>query len=291
MATNNIEFNYKRNDDFQEPGEEPAIRNFESYGQLSDISQDPNWMKTRLYSIYSEAEPLLNSLSERSKSVTALELDQYKPEVQEERKRAYIKEHFERILKLIQTERVRAGEAVENMKKYILNFSKPKPPKDLGDRFSFDSMNAEIRMLIRSQSDMQGRIAMVTKALENDNSAFMLAAISSPDEIIPKARLNEIRRQFAFKENPSLQEAEADAIKIEKSIERRTSEISGTATKILMSNGQDMPLTKAEFFAYFPPKDELDGARKQRMLDSEADLQRRRKQAQDFDEQHIGVAM
>ena len=291
MATNNIEFNYARQDDFQEPGEEPEIRSFETFGELSDITNDPDWMKTRLYSIYSEVEPLLNSLSERSKGVTALDLDEFRSEVAEEKKRAHVKEPYERILNLIKNERERAQEAVSNLEKRILDQSEPVPPKDFGERFSNDSLMAEIRMLIRSQASVQDRIGMVEKALESGDPSFLLACVSAPDEIVPADKLKEIRRGYAFSENLTLKHAETDAKEIQKSIERRTSQISGTATKILMTNGLDMPISKKEFFEFFPAKDELDAARKRRMIDSEADLKRRQKQRQNFDAQSIGVSM
>ena len=291
MAKNSTKFNYQRQDNFDEPEEEPAIRSFEILGELDDVTKDPNWTKTRLYNMYNEVEPLLNALSERSKSVTALQLDQYKPEVQAERRQAHIREPFEQILKLIRTERERSKKAIENLEKRILSESEPGRPADIADRFSADSLNAEIRMLIRSQDDTQNRISMITEALNQGDDSFLKAAISAPDQIIPENRLREIRRQYAFTKNASLQDAEADAKAMEKAIERRTSQISGTAAKILMNNALEMPMSKQEFFEYFPAKNELDDARKQRIVNAEAELNRLNGQRENFNAQNIGVAM
>ena len=290
MAINNVEFDYKRNDDFQEPEETPGIRSFEVHGELKDITQDPEWMKTRLYALYSDVEPLLNSLSERSQGVSRLQLDDYRPEIQEQRRIAHIREPFERILSLIQRERGRSKQAVKNLQERILNESEQERPVDIADRFSQDTLNAEIRMLLRAQ-EMSARIKTVKDSLENDDPSFLIACISAPDEIIPKDKLQKIRREFAFSKNPTLRDAENDAKELEAAVSRRTSQISGTATKILLNNGQDMPMSKAEFFEYFPAKNELEQARQQRLTNSEADLKRRKEQQIDFDEQSIGVSL
>ena len=91
MATNsNLTFDYERQNNFDEPAEDPGIRSFEVFGELADIREDPEWMKTRLYGIYNDVEPLLNALQERSKGVTSLALDEYKPEVQEAKRIAHM---------------------------------------------------------------------------------------------------------------------------------------------------------------------------------------------------------
>ena len=174
MATNsNLTFDYKRQNNFDEPAEDPGIRSFEVYGELADIREDPEWMKTRLYGIYNDVEPLLNALQERSKGVTSLALAEYRPEVQEQKRIAHIKEPFERILTLIKSERERSRKAVQNLEERILKESSPARPADIGERLSMDSFNAEIRMLIRSQDNMQDRIRMVNNALANGDSSFL----------------------------------------------------------------------------------------------------------------------
>ena len=47
-----FQFEYQRNDNFTEPEESPAIKTYEVYGELQDITQDQPFEKQKLYPIY-----------------------------------------------------------------------------------------------------------------------------------------------------------------------------------------------------------------------------------------------
>jgi hypothetical protein len=83
------------------------------------------------------------------------------------------------------------------------------------------------------------------------------AIIANPDLsdiIIDPDALIEMRREYAFKQDPSLIEQEKDQREIYRAVRARAGELSATATKMLMYARMDDPLTEREFYETFPPE-------------------------------------
>lgn len=288
---NNFEFNYKRADDFTEPKEPPLIRIFESYNQLQDISQDESWKKHRLYKLYDRAQPLLSALLVKAKTVKSLELNDFTPEAKETRRKDHLRPAYESLLNIISEERRTVQQNVKNMELRILNVSNPAKPREITDRLDFNDRMKEIRQIIRAKENMQDRIKLVQKHLDAGDPSFLHALVLSPDEIIPTNRLNEIRRQYAFRVSPTMQNAENDAIALAEAVTERTSQLAGTAVEILREKGLDIPISRETFFTYFPTDDEFEQARQERLINMENDVLKRQRQREEFDEQHSGINM
>jgi len=273
-------FNYQRADYFSEPNEPPLIKIFESFGQLKAIESSPNWQKHRLYKIYNEAQPFLSDLLARANSVSKLELGDFNDSAKERRRRDHLRGPYISLLELVQKERSSSRQAIKNLESHAMRISDPTPPDDIADRISFDSKMQEIRSLLRNQ-DTQKRIETINENLEVNNPAFLHSAISSPDEIIPKNRLNEIRMNFAFTHTPTLKNAINDAQELAEAIEQRTGQLSGTATAILASKDLEIPTSKLEYFQFFPAKTEREQQLQNRFIETENHIARQRETFQE----------
>ena len=273
-------FNYQRADYFREPKEPPLIKIFESFGQLKPIESSPNWHKHRLYKIYNEAQPHLSDLLARANNVSKLELGDFTDNAKERRRRDHLRGPYISLLELVQKERQSSRQAIKNLESHAMRISDPNPPDDIADRISYDSRMQEIRSLLRNQ-DTQKRIETINENLEVNNPAFLHSAISSPDEIIPKNRLNEIRMNFAFTHTPTLKNAINDAQELAEAIEQRTGQLSGTATAILASKDLEIPTSKLEYFQFFPAKTEREQQLQNRFIETENHIARQRETFQE----------
>lgn len=280
-----MEYNYVRQDKFVEPKEFPLIRIFESFGQLKDISQEENWKKNRLYKLYDRVQPFLSALMARAKKTKDLELNDYTPEAKEKRRKEFLSEPYRAILNIIQNERQTVQANVKNMEIRILNVTNPDKPQELVDRIDFNDRMNEIRQLIRAKEDIPDRIALVQKHLDGGDPSFLHALILGPDEIIPAKRLNEMRRTYAFKNIPTMRDAEHDAIQLSEAVKERTSQLGATAVAILQEHSLENPLSREEMFSYYPTDDRGEQARQDAFINRENDLLKRQQASRDFDEQ------
>ena len=280
MKNNTYEFKYERASFFAEPKERPLIRMFESYGQLTDITTNSSWTKHRLYQIYDKAGPILSNLQQKANTVQKLELNDYNDVAKERRRRDHLREPYINLLELISEERRASKQAIENLKSHAIRMSETTPPDDIPNRISYDSKMIEIRSLLR-QKNMQERIEMINGALTVNDSSFLHAAISSPDEIIPKNKLQQIRMNYAYKQNSTLENALNDAIKLADAIEQRTGQLGGTAIAILQSKELEIPISKLEYFQFFPSKTAHEAEQKQRIVHNEEQLLTQRKTFED----------
>ena len=286
-----MEYNYTRQDKFVEPKEFPLIKIFESFGQLKNISEDESWKKYRLYKLYDKAAPILSQLLTQSKTIGKLELKDLTENAKNRRRKEHLKPVYVQLLELMSEERKSTRQNVQNMEIRILNETNPSKPKEIPDRLSFDARMAEIRGLLRSEPDIQKRIEVIQKHLDGGDPSFLHASILSPDEIVPKGRLRKIRNEYAIKENPTLGDALRDARLLADVVEQRTSELGGTAVEILRENGLEIPITREQFFSYFPAKDEHEQVRQNTLIQKEKNLVEIERKKQEFNAGHPGINM
>ena len=285
-----FQFEYQRNDNFTEPEESPAIKTYEVYGELQDITQDQPFEKQKLYPIYERTAPSLIDLQSRAKNLNEADFSDFKPEIAARKMNEYLREPFQKLLTTIKQEREISRQAISNLEIRALNFSNPPKPTDIADRLEFNSRLEEVRRLLR-EKPVSERIEAIESTLAKGDPTFLFSAISSPDEIIPRNTLNKIRMNYAFSENIQLKYALNDAVEIHKAVKTRTGQLSATAIKVLNDKGFDSPISREEFFTYFPPANELEAQRQNRFIAKERDMKSRKENLEAFKNENQGVAM
>ena len=97
----------------------------------------------------------------------------------------------------------------------ILRVSEPTKSNDPMKAMLAEMKNQEIRNLVRN-ADPKHRHDMIS-----GNLAYIQAMIDAPDDIIGRENLNTIRREYAFRQDPSLREKEADQIEIYRAVRKK----------------------------------------------------------------------
>jgi hypothetical protein len=173
--------------------------------------------------------------------------------------------------------------AVENA---ILRVTQPDNPSDSTKTLLQELRFKEIRDNLR-QINPKNRRDAIAGSLER-----LQAVISNPDPsdiIIDRNALNELRREWAFKQDPSLIEQEKDQKQIYKSVRARAAEVSATAAKMLIYAKLDDPLPPAEFFDAFPPQTEYEAALAEKRIQQWEKAQNEAEKKKSFDEKQAGL--
>jgi len=260
-------------------------REFGIYGFI-DISNDQPWISPHLIELHDDARYALSQFSSAIKAVNEMEVSHLKPEAAKKLKTEMVLNAKRVLMSFLKKHRMKYEDEVVKVEQMILRQTQPDSPSDPIKALQQDMKLREIRDRLR-QIPPQERRDAVAGSLER-----IQAVVSNPDPgdlIIDANALIEIRREFAFKQDPSLVQQEKDQREILKAVRKRAGDISATSAKMLIYYKMEDPLPPSEFFDVFNPQT----AHEQAYADQR--IQRwERRQAEDekkikFEEENEGV--
>ena len=269
------------------PPKEPhqIEKEFGAYGFIT-ASKDPGWISPHLKELMDDGRFALHQFSSAVDSAKGLLMPDYKPEAVQAKKAemilkarratmSFLKKHVERY----KSETI----AVSNM---ILRMTEPDRPSDPMKAMLQEMRHREIRDNLKN-TDPRHRRQAIAGSLER-----IQAVVGNPDPnnvSIDADVLNEMRREYAFRQDPSLIEQEKDAREIYRAVRDRAAEINATASKMLIFTKLDDPLPPQEHFEVFTPESEYERALAERRVQIWNRQQMKAAQDKEFEEKNAGI--
>ncbi|HAR96580.1 MAG TPA: hypothetical protein DCR97_11560 [Deltaproteobacteria bacterium] len=224
---------------------------FGRFGQLDSMKTDSGWMRQQVAELHEDGNFALSQLMTTVQKVKDMDLSELRDEVAEERRMVPLLEAKRALMTFLKKHVEAAQEDVKATSETILRPTAPLEEKEPVKAVLSELRQQEIRGLIRS-ADPKDRRALISGKLD-----FIRAATSSPDPLIDPEALLEIRRQYAFDLDPSLQLWERDRLRRAATIRQRAAEINATSIRIMNEHGfKTDPLPPEEFYSVFTPRDE-----------------------------------
>lgn len=221
--------------------------NFGSYEQIQ-TRNDPAWITPHLEGLHTDGNFILDQFREVVGQIKSMPgLDELKPEIAEQKRNARLLELRRTFMGWLKTHIEKAKNGAEASSAAILRVTQPEETKDPIKVMQKELRAQEIRALARSMAP-ELRADWISA-----NRERIEAIVSAPDDIIDSESLIKIRREFAFKIDPSMADEERDSSIIYKNIRKRSGEINATALLILNESGLEDPLPLPEFFETFTP--------------------------------------
>jgi hypothetical protein len=173
-------------------------------------TKDPGWIRPALVPLYDEGVKLLADVGKAVDQVAATSWDDYKPEVAAAKKAEAVRGPMDYLHTKL-TEKIEAAFAkVEQVDNLILAASAPARPKDQTAALIGEMQSREIRDYLRAL-DVKERLAVVKKALDTGDFRIFGAAQDAFPPLFDRENLNGMRREWAIKKAPWLQQWRDDA--------------------------------------------------------------------------------
>jgi len=227
----------------------PLEKYWGKFGQLK-TKNDPQWINTHLEEVHEDGALLLHFFDTQLNAMNNLDVSAFKRDVAMQKKTEILNNARKKILSSLKKHIDHYKDECNKVEQAILRVSEPDSPNDPNKTTLQFLKFQEVRNLIRA-TEPKLREQMVA-----GNILYIQALINAPDEIISKSTLNRLRRDYAFKIDPTLRDQEADQELIYKTVRRRCAEINATASKILINNNIDDPTNPKDHFSTFPPESE-----------------------------------
>lgn len=276
---------YKRKDLKKPEKEHPLQAEYGMYGFIS-ASNDQGWISPHLVELMNDGRFALHQFSTAIDSAKALDMSDYKPEVAKAKREELILKGKRALMGFLKKHIEKYKSECNAVSNAILRVTQPDSPSDPLRAMSQKMDFKEIRDNLRNIDPKNRRTAVA------GNLSRLQAIIGNPDPsdiIIAEDTLTELRRDYAFKQDPSLIEQEKDQKEIYKVVRARAAEVSATAAKMLIYAKIDDPTPPAEFFDTFPPQTDYEAVLAAKRIESwdkkEADIAR----AKEFDEKKEGL--
>lgn len=222
---------------------------YQHYRQLS-LDKDDGWLTKELEVLHEDGQFALGQFLATVSAVKDTDLSIYRDDVQKERKAKPILAARRALMTFLAKHVSKADSNFKAVQNKILRVTEPPTINDEIRALRQDLKFKEIRDFIKA-IDPKKRHEVIANNLE-----YIQACINSPTPFIDPTALEGLRRDYAFKEDPSLVAEEKDAQLIYKSIRKRSGEINGTAIQMLIYANLDDPLPIIEHFEIFPPQTE-----------------------------------
>jgi len=148
----------------------------------------------------------------------------------------------------------------------------------------------EIRSLLRSKP-LPERKELVESELKNNSSEILKAIASSPDQILPTKTLNKYRQEFAYSQEPELENYKNQFDNLAIVVRKECGKLNSQHTKILLDSGLDDPITMQDHFQTFPPLTDRDKSQAIGLINRERSKLRLQQNRNSFDQQNVGVAL
>jgi hypothetical protein len=229
----------------------PIQEDFAMYEQLN-LKADPGWIVPHLTELHEDSRFALHRLFSVIDDVTKRDFSEYRPEIATTKKAEAILDARRKFMTFMKKHITKAQKDIEAMERKILQMTQPETINDPTRAMLQELRNQEIRSLVRN-TDPKYRHDLIRSNVE-----FIKALVSSPDEIISKESLTELRREYAFTEDPTLKEEERDTKDLYRYVRKRAGEVNATATVRLLHAKIDDPLPPNELFEVFPPRNDYE---------------------------------
>ena len=191
------------------------------FGYLDQLNtaDDYLWLRKHADELMTESSIGLTQLKQQINQVLETDYSDFKPEIAEAKRAEKILAGRRAAMTFLKKHVTSVRENIEATKNKILRQTEPEVPSDPTKAMLQELRFQEIRQLLRGIDPRYRRDKI------QGNLAYIQAAALSPDDIVSKDWLIEARREYAFKNDPSLREDEADSEQIYNFIKRRAGEI------------------------------------------------------------------
>lgn len=246
---------YKRPTVRKEPKPHP-IEEYSVYGYINTANDDP-WISKNLADLHDDSRFALHQFSSVLDSVNKMEVSHLKPEAAKKLKMEMVLNAKRSLMSFLKKHREYGEAEVAKVQQAILRATEPESYSDPIKALQQEMRLKEIRENLK-QIEPRNRRDAIAGRLER-----LQAVVSNPDPgdiIIDQSALTELRREYAFKLDPSLVEEEKDQKEILRALRKRAGDVSATSVRMLIYNKLDDPLPPLEFFETFPPQTEHEGA-------------------------------
>lgn len=275
---------YKRLN-LQKPAKEHPISEFGIYGFIN-TEHDQGWIYTHLQELMDDGRFALNQFSKSIDDIKNSKWSDYKPEIARQKKEETILKSKRALMSFLKKHIEKYKAEVDAVYNEILRVTQPDQPSDPMKVMLQEMRFREIRDNLKNIEPKRRREA-IAGSLER-----LQAVINNPDSsdvIISPESLNELRREFAFKQDPSLIEQEKDQQTIYKSVRRRAADINATASKMLIYSKLDDPLPPTEHFEVFTPESDHEKALADNRIQSWQKAQDKIARDKEFAERDQGI--
>lgn len=226
---------------------------YRHYRQLS-LDKDEPWLSKELTELHEDGQFALGQFLSTVSTVKDTDLSIYRDDVQKEKRSKPVLAARQALFTFLKKHIEKADSEVKKVQGKILRVTEPDSPSDEIKALRQDLKYQQIRDFIKSV-DAKKRHEVIANNLE-----YLKAAVASPVPFIEPTALIELRREYAFKEDPSLIAEEKDTKLVYQAVRKRSGEINGVAIQMLMYANLDDPLPITEHFEVFPPQTEHEKA-------------------------------
>jgi hypothetical protein len=276
---------YKRKD-LQRPEKPHKLQeNWGSLGQINTMN-DPGWIHPNLVELMDDGGFALSQFQAAIESAKNLDMTELKPEIAMAKRTELVLKARRASLTFLKKHVEKFKSDMNAVSNKILRVTEPASPSDPMKAMLQQMAAKEIRDNLRNINPKDRRAAIA------GNLERMQAVISNPDLsdiIIGAEALTELRREFAFKQDPSLIEEEKDQREVYKAVRARAGEINATAAKMLILSKLDDPLPPVEHFEIFTPETEHEQAYADRRVQLWQEAQNKIENDKKFAEKNEGV--
>lgn len=241
---------YKRK--LLEKKKEEAIiaQQWKHYGQLTN-HLDPGWLQPFLAEVEQDGTFALYQIQKTIDHVKTLKLGDYKEDIATKKKSEPVLKARQALLGFLKKSIDKAREEVEQVGNYILRQTEPESETNATKLMMREMKYQEVRMIVRN-ADPRHRPDLI-----RGNKLFLEAMIDSPDQLISPDNLIQMRRDYAFSIDPSLELWEKDTKIQHDYIRRRAGEINATAHMMITDSLKiDVDVSPEEFYQAFPPQND-----------------------------------
>ncbi|MFH1080477.1 MAG: hypothetical protein V1766_09500 [Pseudomonadota bacterium] len=243
---------YKRPEPKKSEKVHPLQTTFGIYGMIN-TSNDPGWISSHLTELMDDGLFALHQFSTSIDSAKGLNMSDYKHSIAAAKRAELILKGKRALMSFLRKHIEKYKSEANAVSNALLRVTEPAQPTDPMKAMLQEMRFREIRDNLKN-TDPKHRRQAVAGNLER-----LQAIIANPDPIniiLSEETMTELRRDFAFKQDPTLIEQEKDQREIYKAIRARAAEINATSEKMLIYAKMESPLPPAEHFEVFDPQTE-----------------------------------
>ena len=260
----------------------------ENWGVLGqiDTSNDPGWIHQHLVDLMNDGCFALSQFQAAVTTARDQNMSDYKKEVADAKRAELLLKGKRALMSFLKKHIDKYRSEVTAVENAILRITEPETPSDPMAQMVLDQRRREIRDNLK-KIDPRNRRDVIAGSLER-----LQAVISNPDPldvIVDPDALVELRRDFAFRQDPTLRNMEEDQKIIYRSVRARAGQISATANLMLIHGKLDDPLPPAEFYETFPPRSEHEAVIVKNIIRRYEAKQDKIAQDKEWDEKNEGV--
>lgn len=250
----------------------------------------PDFAKPKVETLRMRSDPIFGKLLLAIRNVRESDFTIYEPGHAQKLKSEIISKPRQELHTLISEFLDNAKEGKQNIKSRINSHTESKVDPDPSTQIINSLRQQEIRSLLRSKT-LEQRKGMVENELKSGNSEILIAISSSPDELMPTKTLKKYREDFAYSQDPDLENYKHQVDELEKIVRQQCGRLNSDHTQILLENKLDDPLTMKDHFETFPPQDDNAKRLSNAMLNREQSNLRIQQNRNEFESNNTGMKL